>query len=448
MSSSSTTDISSHHAITALCNASILTANGIEHGKTLQMKNGRIHSVGDGLPANHILRDDDVNLIHLSDEFLLTPGLIDLQINGAFGIDFSNGSIPQMQQVLDGLPQYGVTGILPTLVTAPLMDMVTAANALEELLHFNTRANGAAVLGIHFEGPFLNKSKRGTHPAEHIQPPDIALLEMLLSPHAKMMTYAPECDKDYALVEALTARNIIPFMGHTTANKSEINAAKHHGLIGATHLYNAMQGFDHRTPGTSLHALNEESLYASFIGDGHHVHPDMIELAIKVKGIDKLLLVSDAMNLAGLRDGAEAYFAGTHVENKNGRAINTDGNLAGGIQLLPDMIRNLLKWDLCTVAEAFAMCTQNPAKLLGIDHERGSLTQGHIADVVLWHQPTMKVLATWVKGQLKWCDSTLLRPSASAVKELNVDHLKNIGNASESSSSLFSSKRNQAHITL
>jgi N-acetylglucosamine-6-phosphate deacetylase len=439
---------SQHHGVTALCNANILKPQGIERGQTLQMKDGKIYSIGDPLPASHILRDDDVNLIHLNDEFLLTPGLIDLQINGAFGVDFSNGSIPQMQQVLDTLPQYGITGILPTLVSAPLMDMVTASNALEELLHFNTRANGAEVLGIHYEGPFLNTAKRGTHPAEHIQKPDASLLDMLLSPHAKLMTYAPECDTDYAFLEALVERKIIPFMGHTVANKSEIEAAKHHGLIGATHLYNAMEGFTHRTPGTALHLLNEDSLYASFIADGFHIHPDMIELAINMKSIDKLLLVSDAMNLAGLRDGAKAYFAGTKVENKSGRAVNTEGNLAGGTQLLPDMIRNLLKWDLCTVAEAFALCTRNPATVLGIEGERGCLVKGAIADVVLWHQPTMKVLATWVRGQLKWCDPALLRPSTGSVKELNVDHLKSIGDIVGVPHDVQSTKMNQAHITL
>jgi N-acetylglucosamine-6-phosphate deacetylase len=396
--------------IVALCQANILTPNGLLKNSTLQMQGGFIKSVGTDLPVEHLLRDDDIHRIELNQDFLVTPGLIDLQLNGAFGIDFSTGPLPQLQRVLDRLPEYGVTSVLPTLVTAPIMEMVNASNALEELLHFNPRSQGAKVLGIHLEGPFLNPQKCGTHAKSSIIPMDLAYLEALLSPHVRMVTYAPECDEGLQGLQYLQDRGILVFAGHTQADRQCLQSAMALGLKGVTHLYNAMEGFQSRQVGTSLHVLNEPDLWASIIADGYHVHPDVLELTLRIKGKDRLILVSDAMPLAGLTEDSTVTFAGTTVYNQAGRALNTAGQLAGSTQLLPDMIRRLLAWNWASLEAVFQWATSNPARLLGIDHERGALAVGYHADVVLWHQPTMKIMATWVEGHLRWCDPSLLAP--------------------------------------
>jgi len=405
------------------------------------MQNGLIKSIGKDLPANHFVRSEDVHTVQLSEDYLITPALIDLQMNGAFGVDFSAGNIPDMQKVLDTLPQYGVTGILPTLVTAPLMDMVSATNAIEELIHFNTRANGAKVLGIHLEGPFLNPEKRGTHPKEHILPIDMDSLKLLLSPHVKMMTYAPEFDENFEMLDALREKGILTFAGHSQVERGHLRAAINRGLKGVTHLYNGLETYTHRKAGTSLHALLEQGLWASLIADGYHVHPEVLELTIKMKGIDKLVLVSDAMSLAGLQEGETVRFAGTVVQNRQGRATNTEGNLAGSTQLLPDMIRNLLNWEICSLEEAFKLATFNPAHLLGVDDQRGSLKEGYVADVLLWHQPTMKLLATWMGGELRWCDELVFRQASQGIV-LNQEVLEIKGSA------LNPSSQYKAHLTL
>jgi N-acetylglucosamine-6-phosphate deacetylase len=440
-SHSSAPTSSASSEITALCHANVLTPNGLLKGTTLQMHNGVIQSIGTEVAANHLLRSEDVHMVHLGEDYLITPAFIDLQINGAFGVDFSAGNLLNMKKVLDTLPQQGVSAILPTVVTASLMDMINATNAIEELIHFNTRVNSTKVLGIHLEGPFLNPEKRGTHPKEHLLPIDMEALELLLSPHVKMMTYAPELDENFELLDALCEKGILTFAGHSNVERGHLSAAKNRGLQGVTHLYNAFGAYTHRHVGSSLHALLEKDLWASLITDGYHVHPEVVELTLKVKGVDKLVLVSDAMNLAGLNEGEKVAFAGTLVQNKEGRAINAEGHLAGSTQLLPEMIRNLLNWNICSLEQAFQMATHNPAQLLGLDDHRGSLKEGYVADVLLWHQPTMKLLATWVAGELRWCDQAVFQPDSRGIV-LNQEDPEIKGSTFKASSQY------KAHLTL
>jgi len=392
---------------TLLTDALVLTPEGLKNQQTVHIKGSTIEAVSSAPPSNLLLREDDVQLIPLNENFMITPGLIDLQINGGLGCDFNTSSIPVIQQFLAALPRFGVTGILPTLITAPHMDMVTATNTFEELLHLN-RYSHAKVLGLHLEGPYLNTQKRGTHPASAITPPDLETLQLLLSPQVKMMTLAPECDAEFLALDYLRQKGILTFAGHTKATAEQLKQAMVHGLSGVTHLFNAMDGFTHRETGTALHVLNLKALKASFIADGYHVHPDMLRLALETKGVSNMLLVSDAMNLAGLGDGAKGFFANQSIQVRDGRAINQEGNLAGSMQFMDSMVRNLLNWNLATVEECFEMGTTNPAKLLGLENSIGAIAAGYQADIVLWHRPTMQVLATWVAGQLLWCDPKLM----------------------------------------
>jgi N-acetylglucosamine-6-phosphate deacetylase len=392
---------------TLLTDALVLTPEGLKNQQTVHIKGATIEAVSSAPPSNLLLREDDVQLIPLNENFMITPGLIDLQINGGLGCDFNTSSIPVIQQFLAALPRFGVTGILPTLITAPHMDMVTATNTFEELLHLN-RYSHAKVLGLHLEGPYLNTQKRGTHPASAITPPDLETLQLLLSPQVKMMTLAPECDAEFLALDYLRQKGILIFAGHTKATAEQLKQAMVHGLSGVTHLFNAMDGFTHRETGTALHVLNLKALKASFIADGYHVHPDMLRLALETKGVSNMLLVSDAMNLAGLGDGAKGFFANQSIQVQEGRAINQEGNLAGSTQFMDSMVRNLLNWNLATVEDCFEMGTTNPAKLLGLENSIGAIAAGYQADIALWHRPTMQVLATWVAGQLLWCDPKLM----------------------------------------
>jgi N-acetylglucosamine-6-phosphate deacetylase len=384
-----------------LTGATILTPNGWLENATLVIERGRIVDIHSDLPASFLFSQDDVTIVSLAPNTVLTPGLIDLQINGAYGVDFSQTTIPGIQQVLAQLPRHGVTGILPTLVTGPAMDMVSAVNTLEETLHI-ARQQQTRLLGIHLEGPVLNPAKCGAHPVDQMVPCDSEDLPLLLSPHVKVMTMAPEMDPDGQLTDALCKRGIIPFAGHTTANLPQLQQAVDRGVQAVTHLYNAMDGFNHRTVGTALHALNHPGLKATIIADGEHVHPEMVRLAKTIKGTDKLMVVSDAMPLAGLPDGNQCQFAGQTTFSRNGKALNPQGTLAGSVQLLDSAVRNLVNWQVATLEEAITMASTNPADLLGLGHELGRLAPGYRADFVLWNKDSLEVMATWLDGQLRW----------------------------------------------
>ncbi|MFM7389303.1 MAG: N-acetylglucosamine-6-phosphate deacetylase [Vampirovibrionales bacterium] len=392
--------------VTILSGANVLTPEKIVKGGSVQIVNGKIESVTPQVPAQWLLRSEESQFIPLSDQFLLTPGLVDIQLNGALGADFGTSGIPAMQQLLSQLPRFGVTSILATVITSPLMDMVTATNTLEELLHFR-RDGFTRLLGFHLEGPFLNPQRRGAHPNDAIITPDEEALALLLSPNVKAMTYAPEQDASGLIARTLATRGILPLLGHTTADKSTLERAYQQGAKGVTHLFNAMPGFTHRQVGTALHVLNHTGLEATFIADGFHIDPEVLQLMKTVKGVDKLTLVSDAMACAGLEEGFKMDFGGQRVTNQGGRAINAEGNLAGSTQLLDSQVRNLLHWGTATVEEAFTMASRNPARLIGEGHRLGALKAGYEADMVLWHQPTMQVIATWVGGRLLWSDPRL-----------------------------------------
>jgi N-acetylglucosamine-6-phosphate deacetylase len=390
---------------TVLSTLSVLTPQGVQPHHSVVVHQGRIEAIERQTPRHFLMREEPVHYIGLSDDYLLTPGLIDLQLNGAFGCDFNTAGISALHTCLGQLLGAGVTGVLPTLVSAPLMDMVNATNTFEEALRLQPPQTITHVLGLHLEGPVLNPAKRGAHPSNAMVEPLLHLeeLELLLSPTVKMVTLAPECDAQHRWLNRLRERGMVVFAGHTQATNLQLQAAAEAGLAGVTHLFNAMQGFTHRQVGTALHVLNHPTLLASLIADGHHVAPEVVALTLKMMGPERLLLVSDAMALAGQAEGSTTHFAGQTVTLRQGQAVNEEGHLAGSAHLLPAMVRNMVAWGVCTLPQAFAMATSQPAKVLGLQHQLGSLVTGYTANMVLWRKKDLEPMATWLEGHLVWC---------------------------------------------
>jgi N-acetylglucosamine-6-phosphate deacetylase len=329
---------------------------------------------------------------------IAAPGYIDLQLNGAFGFDFTAepGSI---WEVAARLPRYGVTAFLPTIITAPLE---TAARA-QDALRRGPPAGfaGALPLGLHLEGPFLNPARRGAHNPEHLRLPSLEAVETW-SPGdgVRLVTLAPELPGALAVTRRLRERGVVVSAGHSLATLAEARAGFEAGITAGTHLFNAMPPLDHREPGLAGALLADPRATFGLIADGVHVHPAMAALAWRAGGPNRLALVTDAMAALG-RPPGDYRLGDRMVRVDETSARLADGRLAGSILSLDQAVRNLIRFTGCAPAEAIRAATEAPARLLGLPGERGRIAPGAVADLVLL-TPELQVAATLVAGEVLW----------------------------------------------
>jgi N-acetylglucosamine-6-phosphate deacetylase len=293
-------------------------------------------------------------------------GLLDLQINGAFGYDFTSDPT-SIWRVGEGLAGLGVDAFLPTIITSPLGTVEKALSVLAA--GPPSTYGGARPLGLHVEGPMLAPSRRGAHPEKYLRIPSLDLVHgWTRAAGVSMVTMAPELPGARAVIEALLSEGVIVALGHSAASYDEAMEAFSWGVTHVTHLFNAMPPLDHRQPGPIGALLAQEGVTAGLIVDGVHVHPGVVAAAWKWLGRERLVLVSDAMAAAGLGDGAYSI-GNTRVEVNGDRAINADGKLAGSTLLLDQAVRNLVAFTGCTEADAIAAASRNPLRVLGIEPE-------------------------------------------------------------------------------
>lgn len=312
---------------------------------------------------------------------LISPGYIDIQINGAFGVDFF--SDPQsIHEVTSKILKFGVTSILPTLITATPESYSTAIPALQPRPGSPTNAE---ILGIHLEGPFINQDKHGAHQPNWIRSSPEGIKNAIECygslEGVKMVTLAPEIEGGELLISELRQKGIVVSAGHSRASYQQSVQALQNGLSSITHLFNAMEAFHHREPGLIGAALSRNTHYFSIIADGFHVHPAAVEIAWR-SNPDKLILISDAASNFGAESG-EGVLAGERIINGINYATREDGKTMAGSNLaLDQMVRNLRTMTNCSVVEALEAATLHPAKLLEIQNRKGSLDTGCDADLI------------------------------------------------------------------
>lgn len=398
---------------TLITDATVVLPGGRAESVTVVMEGPTIREVSTAPPAGLLLSQDNVEVISGAGCYL-TPGLIDIQFNGAFGCDLNHASISQIQSVLAKLPTFGVTSVLLTAITAPHMDMMTTINTMEEVIHHQIRHHSRPI-GLHLEGPFISEKFRGAHPAASIQPPTLQEGMMLVSPRTRMMTLAPEVDKDGLLIKFLVDRGITVSASHTDADAHDLNRAVEIGLKTITHAFNAMRPFHHRDPGLVGLALCDRRISVQAIGDGVTLHPLTLDVIYRCKGANQMILVSDAMPLAGLPEGSQFRFADQMVTLKQGCAINEEGRLAGSSKLLNQCIQNMNTWQIAPFAELIQMTTENPARLISENFadEIGLIEPGFQADLVLWDKETLDVKSTWIGGKLVYEKSAVAKSPAN-----------------------------------
>lgn len=328
--------------------------------------------------------------------YVLMPGMIDQHIHGLYGVDVMDGKKEALQTMSRQLAQFGVTSFLATTMTASI-------EQLEHVLHTCSTVNveGAQLLGVHLEGPFISEVQKGAQPATHIIPPSRQLfLKLQQAAHntIELVTLAPENDKDDMLA-LLKQLHIVASIGHSNATYEEALASVNNELIqSATHFYNGMRPIHHREPGLQV-ALMMSNAYIEVIADGHHVHPAMLQLLYESVGAERLILISDSMRATGLGNGTYDL-GGQLVVVRDGKCMLADGSsLAGSVLDLNTARNNMQHWLQLSYTELAKMTATNSAKLLGYGQQKGQIAVGYDADFYVIDKQH-NVLLTVREGQL------------------------------------------------
>jgi N-acetylglucosamine-6-phosphate deacetylase len=324
---------------------------------------------------------------------IISPGFIDLQVNGGFGVDVDDRVEP-FEVLARRLPETGVTSYLPTLISSVDTTYPNVFTAFER----GRTARGARALGLHLEGPFLSPARKGAHPKAAIDGATDELFDAIADPRfVALMTLAPERAGAGVRIRTLRDRGILVSLGHTDATVEQFTAGVDAGARMATHLFNAMSPFGHRAPGVIGAVLVEDRVMAGMIVDGVHSHPSAVQLAVRAKGTDRLVLVTDMMAAAGMPPGTYAL-GGQAVTTDGASARLSDGTLAGATLLMNEAIRNTILWTGIGIADALRMATENPAMLLNRD-DIGVLRIGARADFSLM-DADINVISTIVNGEI------------------------------------------------
>jgi N-acetylglucosamine-6-phosphate deacetylase len=310
---------------------------------------------------------------------MIVSGLVDLQVNGAAGIDLT-AEPHRLWEVASALPAYGVVAFVPTVITS---DPAARELALATLAGGPPAGwTGAEPLGLHFEGPMIAPSRKGAHPEHWLRPPSLDLVDGWSREAGVLLaTVAPELPGALEVIERLVARGIVVSIGHTAATTEEVAAGVEAGARYVTHLGNAMPPMLAREPGPVGFALAGPELVAGVIADGHHLHPSTLHAFWRALGPERFLAVSDTTAALGM-DRGDARLGDQDVLVADGTVRLADGTLAGSAASLSQCLAVLLATTRCSVAEAVATATSTPAFLIG-DRSRGSLDRGRRGDVTL-----------------------------------------------------------------
>jgi len=361
--------------------------------ETVTVAGGEAPATGGDTPASGAPRLDAAGL-------LVVPGFVDLQCNGASGVDIATE--PEgLWEVAAELPRWGVTAWLPTVVTAPA---TIRARALAALRSGPRRGSSgerpfAVPLGLHLEGPFLAPERRGAHPAVHLRSPDPALVAdegWTREAGVALVTLAPELPLALDVIRGLVEAGVVVSAGHSSATAEQATIAIDAGVTAVTHLFNAMGPLHHRDPGLAGVALTDERVRVGAIADGLHLHPAAVALAARALG-ERLCLVTDAMAALGMPAGRVPLGMLEAFATPDGVRL-ADGTLAGSDLSLDRAVRNLMGFARVSLATAVSAVTASPAALLGLD-DRGVIAPGAVGDLALL-DPAGEVVATVIGGRV------------------------------------------------
>jgi N-acetylglucosamine-6-phosphate deacetylase len=337
---------------------------------------------------------------HLKNDELLVPGFMDLHIHGARGQDVMDANATSLQILSDALLEEGVVGYLATTMTESIPKIEAALKTCFEFQRNQTQ--GAELLGVHLEGPFLSQAFMGAQCGDHLKIPDIALLkkwQQQFPDLIRLITIAPELPHAIEFIQYARSQNIVVSIGHTAANFAETKCGIDAGATHATHLFNAMSGVHHREPGAAAALLSDDRVIAELIVDGAHVAPEMIQFTVQCKGLDHLLLVTDAMRAKCLKAGI--YDLGGQnvaVDDYGIARLQSNGKLAGSTLQLNKALKNMHQYTGLPLTELIPLITIQPASILKILNQ-GYISSGQIANLVVLNN-NFDVKGTFYHGKI------------------------------------------------
>jgi N-acetylglucosamine-6-phosphate deacetylase len=380
---------------TAFVNGRVLLPEGLRENLCVIVVGDRIEAVSRTAP-------EDASVVDLRGDLLL-PGFIDVQVNGGGGRLFNED--PSMETVAvmaEAHRRFGTTGLLPTLISDDLSVVEKGIAAVEEAIERGV----PGIIGIHIEGPFLSRARRGIHLASMLQDFDDRFLELVASVKRgrAVVTVAPECVTPDQITR-LVQTGVVVCAGHSDADYETVEAAISAGATGFTHLFNGMSQLTNRAPGMVGAALEDRSTYAGVIIDGHHVHPASFRVALNAKGADRLMLVTDAMAAAGSED-REFTLQGRTISRQGQRLVNEDGVLAGSTLTMVEAVANAIEQGQISLAAAVEMASRTPAHFLGLQAETGAIATGLRADLVIVRDD-FTVVESWIGGQVGTAEKVL-----------------------------------------
>lgn len=380
--------------LTLIKNVKIVLPDKILEGHSVVVNEGKISNI----LANKTIDDANYdNVIHGENNYL-SPGFIDIHTHGNSGYDILDSTT----EAIDNISKYnllnGVTSFLGTIITSSYSETVNAINNIGEYID---KKKESTILGIHLEGPFFNIIKKGAQPEEYIRKPDFGLMTDILNranENIKMVSIAPELEGALDIIKMLDDKGITVAMGHTNATYDEAMKGINEGITVSTHLFNGMRSFTHRDPGVIGASLLDDRVYCEIIADRIHLHDATILMTVKIKGYDKVILVSDSMMASGLKDG-EYLLGGQIVIVNEGIARLESGNLAGSTTNLRKSVYNMIHFLNIPICEVVKMASLNPAKAINVHKYKGSIEIGKDADLIIFDED-INIKMTMIKGKI------------------------------------------------
>ncbi len=317
----------------------------------------------------------------------ILAGFVDLQVNGSQGIDVMAASADEIIEISRKLAREGTTAWLPTAITSPIDRIEKVHRAISDAIDRQQRGDfdGARILGMHLEGPFISPIRLGAHTKLNLEPRGEAFERVMALEHLKLITLAPELPGAIDAIRRLTSRGVVVSIGHTNANFDEASAGIEAGARMFTHLFNAMRPLNHRDPGVVAAALTNEVAMPAVIPDGVHVAPEVLRLIYMARGAHHMILTTDKVSLAGTAAAGSIKVGGDHARIDGGAARLSDGTLAGAVISMLDGARLMTKKVGSAIGENSTMASLNPASLLGRG-ELGRLQRGAVSDIIVLNE--------------------------------------------------------------